>query len=118
MNSLRNHEGYFLLDHSMSPGITDALAVASGLPIGVGRQRFEAATYTCSHCERVVVIEPKRTRDRAYCSRCDHLICDGCGAAKAAGEPCYPFKARAYDLIDEAIKKSTLTEAIPTLIIP
>lgn len=49
---------------------------------------FESATYTCSHCHFVVIINPLRNRERAYCSNCDRYICDACGAAKAITGEC------------------------------
>jgi transcription elongation factor Elf1 len=45
----------------------------------------EAATYTCPHCNGIVVKEPKRTRERAYCYSCGENICDACGV-KALSE--------------------------------
>ena len=39
---------------------------------------FEAATTTCSHCQRIVVLNPDRTRERGYCRKCVHYICDEC----------------------------------------
>jgi hypothetical protein len=118
MRSLRSLEGYMLIDHSMSPGISDEVAVAAGLPAGVGRLKFESATFTCSHCEVIVVLNPDRSRARGYCSRCDHYICDSCTYKKEVlGEPCYPFKAQAYDAINKAIQESTYTEALPSPII-
>jgi hypothetical protein len=99
MTSLRSHEGELLLDHSDSPGISDEDAVLAGLPIGAGRRRFEAPTYTCSHCQYVVILNPKRNRDRAYCRGCDHLLCDACGAERARTGVCRTFK----QLIDETI---------------
>jgi hypothetical protein len=99
MSSLRSHEGYFLLDHRDSPGLSDAEIVDAGLPVGAGRRQFEAPTYTCSHCQFVVVMNPKRNRERAYCKGCDHYICDACGAERARTGLCRTFK----QLIDETI---------------
>lgn len=93
MSSLKRHEGYLFVDHRASPGLPDDMALSMGLPVGGGQGLLEAATYTCSHCNRVVIIEPKRTRERAYCPKCDHLICDRCGAIRAAsGGECKTFK--------------------------
>lgn len=91
MNSLRNHEGYLQIDHRNSPGI-------EGLP-----SLFEAATYTCKHCQRVVVKNPDRQRERAYCRGCDHLICDPCAAIKAQTLTCRTFD----QVIDELLAKET-----------
>lgn len=100
MRSQRSKEGWLLLDNRESPGVSDDLlrTVSPGLPPGAGRGLFEAPTITCSHCQTVVVLNPLRTRDRAYCQKCDHYLCDGCGAALAASGVCTPF----VQVIEEA----------------
>jgi hypothetical protein len=112
--SLRSHEGYLLIDSRGTTGLTDAQVQNAGLPPGAGRGLFETATYTCSHCQFVVVMEPKRTRERAYCRGCDHLICDGCGAAKAAGAPCRTFT----QLVDEILEKAERQADPASLVLP
>ena len=81
MTSKRSHEGLLILDHRDSPGVPDSMAVQAGLPVGAGRGLFEAPTFTCQHCDAVVVINPKRNRERAWCKHCDHYLCDACGVA-------------------------------------
>jgi len=61
---------------------------------------FQADTYTCTHCQRVVVMNPERKRDRYKCRGCDHHICDPCAADRAAGAPCRTFR----QLADEAME--------------
>jgi hypothetical protein len=92
------------------------MAVAAGLPPGAGRGTYESATYTCSHCCQVVVINPLRTRAREYCARCDHIICDRCGALRAAnGGECKTFQ----QTIDEIRKAAEHDQPVPqTLILP
>lgn len=102
MTSLRSHEGYLLIDHRNSPGVPDAIAVAAGLPIGAGQHVFEAPTYTCKHCQRIVVMNPDRKRERAYCRGCDHLICDPCGAERARTLQCRTFE----QVIDQILTSS------------
>lgn len=75
--SKRAHEGYLLIDNSQG---------------GFGAKE-EFATITCSHCNRVVVLNTLRTRARAYCQKCDHYICDGCGTIAASTMECAPLKA-------------------------
>lgn len=84
-------EGYLLIDHRASPGIGEGKLRANSV--------FEAATNTCVHCQRIVVLNPDRTRDRARCSRCDRYICDQCAVA---GE-CSPFE-RKLDLALSAVE--------------
>ena len=63
---------------------------AGSLPNGAV-SHFEADTYTCSHCERVVVLNPARTRERYKCGGCSHHICDDCAAKKLAGGGCRTY---------------------------
>lgn len=63
------HEGYLMIDHRASPGTPE-------VPEGTV---FEAATMHCSHCGTVVIVNPNRTRERAWCQPCDKYVCDNCG---------------------------------------
>ena len=42
-------------------------------------------SFTCVHCNRAVILNPERTRERNVCRKCDALTCDYC-----RGE-CLPF---------------------------
>lgn len=109
MSSLRRHEGYLLIDNRDSPGVSDELMQSMGvdMPKGAGKGLFEAPTLTCSHCQVVVVLEPRRTRARGYCPKCDHYVCDRCEAVRVAtGGACKPFK----QIIDEAQETAALQE--------
>lgn len=98
MSSVRRHEGYLLLDHRATAPVPEELTRAAGLPPSAGRGLFEAPTFTCSHCNSVVIINPDRKRARYHCRGCDHLLCDNCAAARAAGASCKTFK----QIVDEA----------------
>lgn len=76
-------EGYLMIDHRASPGLTEEAARQSGLdPRYCGEGKLlEAATLTCSHCRIAVVKNPLRTRERPFCRKCMHYICDFCAAA-------------------------------------
>jgi len=105
MTSKRSHEGYLLMDHRGGPGLSDSIAVPAGLPAGAGRGVFEAPTITCSHCQVVVVLNPLRNRERAYCSSCDHYICDRCGAIRGAnGGRCKTFRQLVEEVQETADK--------------
>ena len=70
-------------------GYLDIDQRATGLPVSVGHgMRFEADTYTCTHCHTVVILNPVRTRERYKCKGCNHHICDPCAAKRAQGDPC------------------------------
>mgnify|MGYP001252610740 FL=1 len=117
MKSLRSHEGYFLIDHRDSPGVSDEVMVAQGMPPGSGHHIFESATFTCSHCQAVVVMHPDRSRDRGYCRKCDHLICDGCETAKAvSGGECRSFKRLVDNILNDIAKGGEVFQS-PTIII-
>lgn len=56
---------------------------------GVPTQEFD--TFTCKHCQRIVLVQPNRdmiTTDGGFCHKCFGLICDTC-AAKGV---CTPFE--------------------------
>lgn len=99
MSSLRSQEGYLCLDNRNSPGVPDELIVAQGLPAGAGRGLFESATFTCSHCNFMVVLNPKRTRERGFCRGCNQCICDACTALKAVTLQCKTMK----QIVDETL---------------
>lgn len=111
--SKRSHEGYFLLDHRASEGVPDALVTAAGLPIGAGRGLFEAPSYTCSHCQTVVILNPDRQRERAYCRGCDHYICDGCGVERASTLTCRTFKQKVDELLTAVEKGKDISLLLP-----
>lgn len=70
MHAERAREGYLLIDNTVSGGA-----------------RMEAAVTTCAHCQVQVIRNPARVRERARCWKCNHYICDACGAV---GD-CRPF---------------------------
>src|SRR5208282_5197807 len=84
MSSLKRHEGWLFVDHSASPGLTEAQARFMGYDPEqcLEGKIFENATLTCSHCGNAYIKNPDRTRDREYCRLCDHYICDFCGIAR------------------------------------
>lgn len=83
MSSKRSKEGYLLIDNRANHG-------------GV----VESATVTCSHCQQVVVLNPLRTRERGYCAKCDHYVCDN----PACNAECIPFRKVIDDLREQAFK--------------
>lgn len=113
MKSKRSHEGYLLLNHTDSPGLSQdfldaahAQSTAPPLPPGAGRGLFEAPTFTCAHCQKVSIINPLRNRDRAYCAKCDHYLCDDpCGLAyKVSGGACRSYKQLTEMLYEQGLK--------------
>ena len=105
MISKRSQEGWLMIDHRASPGLTEADAVAAGLKPKLLAEGalYESATYTCRHCQRIVIMNPERTRERGFCRKCDAYICDECTAALSVGE-CIPFEKIADDVLNAAAK--------------
>lgn len=109
VKSLRDHEGYLLLDHSNSPGVPDEVSVSVGLPVGSGMGLFEAPTFTCHHCQSVGVIDPKRSNGMAYyCKGCSHLICDPCGEEKVKTGVCRTFEQRVDEFLTSLEKNRSI----------
>ena len=99
MKTQRSREGILMIDHRAGDGIGPR-----GSPLAAGRL-FEAPPYCCSHCQRVVVINPDRIRERGYCPKCDRRVCDECEAARAAsGGVCRPFAQIADEALERAVK--------------
>lgn len=73
-------EGYVMLDNRESPGFTYAehpAAYHAGIPVGPGAF-FEGSTLKCRCCDRIVVLNPDRIRERGHCRECDGFLCDPC----------------------------------------
>jgi hypothetical protein len=103
--SERSQEGYLLLDNRNSPGVPvelapDALIVPGGMT-------YESATFTCSHCHTIVIINPLRSRPSDRCFSCNHRICPGCHAALQTST-CMPM-AKVFDLLQTAAERLLLT---------
>ena len=91
--SLRHGAGYLEVDHRDSPGLTpeQVAHVPGAIAVGKG-QRLERDVLNCTHCERAVILHPLRTRDRGYCQKCNHYICDECEAIRVKTGVCTPMR--------------------------
>jgi hypothetical protein len=110
MFSKRELEGYLLIDHRAGEGITPEMAaeaqtktVQPVIPVPRG-MKFETATINCSHCQALVVLNPKRDRSRGYCPKCDHYVCDLCEAERVRTGACRPFKQVMDEYLEQAVK--------------
>jgi hypothetical protein len=104
MFSKRELEGYLMIDHRESPGITEEQAAQTGaVPVGKG-MFFEAPTTRCNHCPRQIILNPLRTRERVWCSKCDRYLCDECALAYRINFICNPVSKQIDDFIDNANK--------------
>lgn len=94
--------GYFEIDQR-----------AAGIPVGTGTAvHFEADTYTCSHCQAVVVMNPERKRARYKCYGCNHHICDNCAAEMASGAQCVPFAKKVEDYFEQLARQTATNPEI------
>lgn len=97
--SLRADAGYGLIDHRASPGTTD-------VPEGT---IYEADLICCTHCGLTMFFNPMRTRERGYCPKCDHYICDTCNAIYQRTFICHPMTeliwATGYGKLEEVLEK-------------
>lgn len=89
MISQRSKEGFLVIDNRHAPDMQGRTGV------------LELATITCSHCQRQIIRNPARTRDRAFCAKCDHYICDECGAAGG----CVPYAKRLDDIEKQVLRQ-------------
>ena len=76
------HLGYLMIDHRDSPGVPDELVrqiraeTGKDIPFAPGGVLTEADTYSCPHCQAVVIKNPLRTRPRNVCRKCMSVVCD------------------------------------------
>ena len=103
MKTKRSQEGYVLIDHRNSPGITREFVEANKLDapaVGAG-QVFECATSTCHVCGGDIILNPLRTRIRHFCYAHDAYRCDNCETAVRARGECVPLRK----IIDDAFNR-------------
>lgn len=89
--SLGRSEGWLMIDHSNSPGIPEDLAqkwAAQGVVVKPGSTVLEAGSYTCAHCQYVVIKNQNRTRPREVCRKCMAVVCDRASCVLE----CQPFE--------------------------
>lgn len=106
-----DRDGEVIIDHRDSPGFTEHEAIAAGRSIlallGLPKL-FKSPTYTCSHCDRIVVKHPLRTRNRFECPQCDKLICDDpCAVRYQLDGVCRCQSKRIQEWIDSVHKQSS-----------
>lgn len=89
-----------MIDHRVGDGI-EGLDQRPAIPAGT---LFESATITCSHCHRVVILNPDRSRSRGYCPGCDHYVCDVCENERARTGQCQSL-SRKFDEIQNLAAK-------------
>lgn len=84
MRTKRSREAYLEIDHRESPGLTREIMRANGLtgPVVGKGEHFKSAMVVCCGCQRDVILNPNRSRDREWCYACDSYMCDDCALVK------------------------------------
>ena len=100
MKTLRQRESFFEHHRPM-------VARSTGMP-----KLFESPTFTCKHCNRVVIMNPDRSRPRGYCRKCDAYVCDN----PLCNSECNGSFSKFLDELEAKIIKSEQNQT--TLIIP
>lgn len=100
--SKRSLEGWYCVDNRASGGTLE-----------------ERPIVTCSHCQRQIVLQPLRTRDRFECPRCDKYLCDDCTILYRKTDECVNFQ-RQLDLAEKhAFRELTRHVTVdPRIILP
>ena len=112
MRTKRSHEGFLMIDHRCGDGLSHAMADSVAVK---GGTLYESSTLTCSHCQKVVILNADRSRSRGYCPSCDHYVCDDCEAIRVATLTCTPFK-KIKDVAQEAgLRNLTIQQWNPNL---
>jgi len=119
MPSKQRFEGYLMVDHRDSPGLTEEQSVAVGRPPNSGRGMFEAPTITCGHCLQVLIVNPLRNRARGYCPKCDSYCCDQCEAVRVVKFECNTFAKTMDDTLEAGGRLLSIDPvSIPLLLSP
>jgi hypothetical protein len=79
-----------------------------GLPKEAGVGLFETATYTCSHCQTVVIMNPARKRERGYCRGCDSYICDPCTEIRSKTFECKTARQIEDEILARAERQGSI----------
>jgi len=104
-------EGYLEIDHRESPGFTPEEAARAGrgtIPVPKNT-RLQSATYNCCGCERMIVKNPLRERERNYCRQCDRYMCDNCSLSLKLTGRHVPYKK----MLEEAMNADARRIILP-----
>lgn len=109
MKTKRSAEGVILIDHRNSPGLTEEFMRANKLdgPAVLAGHTFESALVVCHSCQRDVVLNPNRSRPKAWCRKHDAYLCDLCDQRRAAsGGECVPAEQKIEELFRKISKSA------------
>jgi hypothetical protein len=86
--SKASRDGYVMIDHRDSPGLEGKVENGFRYQHVPGGTMFEGKTFTCPRCHKVIVKNPDRGRNRGYCRKCDHDVCDSCALMLKLNHTC------------------------------
>lgn len=78
-HSLKDGSGYLIIDHTDSPGLRPEdipARLKTTTPVVGAGQKYEVDIQFCAHCGSQIILNPKRTRPREFCVKCNHYVCD------------------------------------------
>lgn len=107
-------EGYLLIDHRASPGLTKEeylrlISLGHNVPFVPEGTQVELKTKRCSHCGTPVVLNPLRTRERGHCHKCDKYLCDTCAVNYKLTDECHPVEALADKIFTDKQPTRSIT---------
>lgn len=116
---MAHREGYIMVDHRASPGLTEDQARRAGYdPKHAGEGKMlEEAVLACCHCPQKWLKNHERTRPRERCPKCsNHYVCDVC--AVEMRKPDYvhrPFVKLIDDVLEIASRQESGNLYLPLL---
>jgi len=79
----------------------------------------ERPVVTCAHCQRQIVLQPLRTRDRGECRLCDKYICDECDVVYRKTDECASMQRKFDKLESDAYREQNQYATVdPRIILP
>ena len=109
--------GIFVVDHRNSPGITAEEMRALGLdhPGFKAGSVVETPTKKCVHCQKTVLMNPKRIRGRMECTKCSGFLCDRCALKFTITGECKNFVRAAMHYLEQTFRKEAGYAPLPNL---
>lgn len=114
--SKRRLEGYLMMDHRNSPGLSDAHVMERELPAGAGKGLFETSVLFCSHCPAMIVVmtptnhNPKRGKAAEYCPGCDRYLCERCHDERIRTGICKTWAQQIEEYVERVLQDTLIKE--------
>lgn len=118
------NEGFLLIDHSASPGLTPADFEKVGITehslhklglsmveFGEGK-RLERASKRCCHCGNIVYLHPERIKPRNFCRTCPpghDYVCD----RAECHYDCKPYRKKLEKIAEDWLRAERIKQKNP-----